>query len=224
MIADRRVHPRDDLISMLVHGEVDGDRLDDDEIVFETLLLLIGGDETTRNVTCGGVEVLLAHPDQWRRMGDAPDLLAGAVEEALRWVSPIKSMQRTVTRPVELVGRRLAEGDRVLLLDESANFDEAQFDDPDRFDVARTPNDHIAFGFGARLLPRRAPRPTRAPHRVRTDAGAPPGAPARGRRTTTAGIHRHLGDAGALPPHPPPGLLTRRFTRARAGGSGAVGG
>ncbi len=149
MIADRRVHPRDDLISMLVHGEVDGDRLDDDEIVFETLLLLIGGDETTRNVTCGGVEVLLAHPDQWRRMGDAPDLLAGAVEEALRWVSPIKSMQRTVTRPVELVGRRLAEGDRVLLLDESANFDEAQFDDPDRFDVARTPNDHIAFGFGA---------------------------------------------------------------------------
>ncbi len=117
--------------------------------MFEALLLLIGGDETTRNVTCGGVEALLAHPDQWQRLADDRDLLGGAVEEALRWVSPIKTMQRTVTRDIELGGRELEEGDHALLLYESANFDEAHFDEPDRFDVARSPNDHIAFGFGA---------------------------------------------------------------------------
>ncbi len=149
MIDDRRESPTDDLVSVLVHGEVEGDRLRDDEVMFEALLLLIGGDETTRNVTCGGVEALLAHPDQWQRLADDRDLLGGAVEEALRWVSPIKTMQRTVTRDVELGGRQLTEGDRALLLYESANFDEAHFEEPDRFDVARSPNDHIAFGFGA---------------------------------------------------------------------------
>jgi cytochrome P450 family 142 subfamily A polypeptide 1 len=149
MIADRRERPTDDLVSVLVQGEVEGDRLGDDEIMFEALLLLIGGDETTRNVTCGGIEALVAHPDQWQRVADDPDLLGGAVEEALRWVSPIKTMKRTVTRGVELGGRELEEGDRALLLYESANFDEAHFDEPDRFDVTRSPNDHIAFGFGA---------------------------------------------------------------------------
>ena len=149
MIDVRRANPTDDLVSVLVHGEVDGDRLRDDEIIFEALLLLIGGDETTRNVTCGGVEALLAHPDQWQRLADDRNLLGSAVEEALRWVSPIKTMQRTVTRDVELGGRELREGDRALLLYESANFDEAHFDEPNRFDVARSPNDHIAFGFGA---------------------------------------------------------------------------
>ena len=149
MIADRRADPTDDLVSVLVHGEVDGDRLDDDEIVFEALLLLLGGDETTRNVTCGGVEVLLAHPDQWQRLVHDHRWLEGAVEETLRWVSPIKNMNRTVTRDVEFCGRQLREGDRALLLYESANFDEAQFDEPNRFDVERSPNEHIAFGFGA---------------------------------------------------------------------------
>ena len=149
LIGDRRAHPRDDLVSVLVHGEVDGERLDDDEIMFEALLLLIGGDETTRNVTCGGVEVLLAHPDQWQRLAHDTDLLSGAVEETLRWVTPIKSMKRTVTRDVEFGGRELRKGDRALLLYESANFDEAQFAEPDRFDVARSPNEHVAFGFGA---------------------------------------------------------------------------
>ena len=149
MIADRRAHPGDDLVSVLVHGEVDGVRLRDDEIMFEALLLLLGGDETTRNVTCGGVEVLLAHPDQRQRLVDDPRLLGGAVEEALRWVSPIKNMNRTVTRDVEFGGQRLREGDSTLLLYESANFDEAQFDEPDRFDVERSPNEHIAFGFGS---------------------------------------------------------------------------
>lgn len=148
MIADRRANPADDLVTVLVHAEVDGDRLEDDELVFEVLLLLLGGDETTRNVTCGGMEQLLAHPRQRQRVVDDPELLPDAVEEMLRWVSPIKNMNRTVTRDVELGGRLLHEGDKVLVLYESANFDEAQFDDPDSFDVARAPNDHIAFGFG----------------------------------------------------------------------------
>jgi cytochrome P450 family 142 subfamily A polypeptide 1 len=149
LIAERREHPADDLVSMLVHGEVDGDRLRDDEIMFEALLLLLGGDETTRNVTCAGVEVLLAHPDQWQRLVDDTDLVGGAVEEALRWSSPIKNMKRTVTRDTEFGGQELRAGDETLLLYESANFDEAAFDDPDRFDVERSPNDHVAFGFGS---------------------------------------------------------------------------
>jgi cytochrome P450 family 142 subfamily A polypeptide 1 len=149
MIADRRARPADDLVSVLVHAEVDGDRLDDQELVFEVLLLLVGGDETTRNVTTGGMEQLLAHPDQKDRLLAEPRLLAGAVEEMLRWVSPIKSMARTVTRDVVFGGRPLRAGDKALLLYESANFDEAHFRDAERFDVERTPNDHLAFGSGA---------------------------------------------------------------------------
>jgi cytochrome P450 family 142 subfamily A polypeptide 1 len=148
LIAHRRAQPTDDLVSVLVHAVVDGDELDDDELVMEVLLLLLGGDETTRNVACGGMEQLLAHPEQRRRVADDPELVPRAVEEMLRWVSPIKNMHRTVTRDVELCGRRLHAGDRVLLLYESANFDETHFHDPDVFDVTRAPNDHLAFGFG----------------------------------------------------------------------------
>ena len=149
MIAARRAQPTDDLVSVLVHAEVDGDRLEDDELVFEILLLLLGGDETTRNVTCGGMEQLLAHPTQKQLLVDDPALLPIAVEEMLRWVSPIKNMNRTVTRDIELEGQELHAGDKALLLYESANFDEGHFAEPDRFDVRRAPNEHMAFGFGA---------------------------------------------------------------------------
>jgi cytochrome P450 family 142 subfamily A polypeptide 1 len=149
MIEDRRAQPADDLVTVLVHAEVDGDRLDDHELVFEVLLLLVGGDETTRNVATGGMEQLLAHPDQKQRLLIEPRRLVGAVEEMLRWVSPIKSMARTVTRDVELGGRQLRAGDKALLLYESANFDESHFAEPDRFDIERSPNDHLAFGSGA---------------------------------------------------------------------------
>src|SRR3954452_8911732 len=107
MIADRRANPTGDIVSVLVHGEVEGDRLRDDEIMFEALLLLIGGDETTRNVTCGGMEEVLPHPDQMQRLADDRSLLGSAIEEALRWVSPIKTMKRTVTRDVEFGGQAL---------------------------------------------------------------------------------------------------------------------
>jgi cytochrome P450 family 142 subfamily A polypeptide 1 len=148
MIADRRAEPRDDLFSVLVHAEIDGDRLDEDAIIFESLLLLIGGDETTRQVTAGGMEQLLHHPDQKGALLADPDRLPGAIEEMLRWVSPIKSMARTTTAEVELEGVTLDAGAKVLLLYEAANFDDTHFADPQRFDIERTPNDHLAFGFG----------------------------------------------------------------------------
>ena len=148
MIAARREQPVDDLFSVLAHAEIDGDRLDDDEIVFESLLLLVGGDETTRHVISGGMEQLLVNPAERQKLVDNPELLPTAVEEMLRWVSPIKNMNRTVTRDVDLGGQRLGAGDKVLVLYESANFDDGHFDDPERFDIERDPNDHVAFGFG----------------------------------------------------------------------------
>jgi cytochrome P450 family 142 subfamily A polypeptide 1 len=148
MIAARRRDPTDDLVSVFVHAEVDGERLDDDEIMMETLLLLVGGDESTRHVISGGIEALLRHPDERQKVVDDPTLLPSAVEEMLRWVSPVKNMTRTITRDTVLEGQALPAGAKLLLLYESADYDEAQFDEPTRFDVSRAPNDHLAFGFG----------------------------------------------------------------------------
>jgi cholest-4-en-3-one 26-monooxygenase len=147
VIANRRKRaPTDDLMSILVHSELDGDRLAEEEILQESLLILIGGDETTRHVMTGGLRALLDHPDQKRKLIDDPALIPTAVEEMLRWVSPIQNMNRTLTRDVELHGEKLREGERVLLLYPAGNRDERAFPEPDRFDVARTPNDHVAFG------------------------------------------------------------------------------
>jgi cytochrome P450 family 142 subfamily A polypeptide 1 len=148
VIRDRGRCPRDDLMSVLVHAEVDGDRLDEDEIVHESLLILIGGDETTRHVISGGLYQLLVEPGRWERLRHDRSLVPSAVEESLRWVSPIKNMARTATRDVDLHGRKIREGDKLLLLYPSANRDEDQFPDAATFDPARTPNDHVAFGFG----------------------------------------------------------------------------
>ena len=147
-VAARRADPQDDLFSVLVHAEVDGERLSDFELVFESLLILVGGDETTRHVISGGMEQLILHDTALDALRAERGGIATAVEEMARWVSPIKNMNRTLTRDVELHDRVLNAGDKVLLLYESANFDEAVFDDPERFDVARAPNDHLAFGFG----------------------------------------------------------------------------
>jgi cytochrome P450 family 142 subfamily A polypeptide 1 len=148
VIADRRANPRDDLMSVLVHAEVDGDRFEDDEIIHESLLILVGGDETTRHVISGGVHQLLLHADQWAAVTDDPAVRPSAVEEMLRWVSPIKNMVRTATRDTQLGDQHIHEGDELMVLYPSANRDEDVFDDPFRFDVARTPNEHVAFGFG----------------------------------------------------------------------------
>ncbi|CAJ1504325.1 cytochrome P450 [[Mycobacterium] kokjensenii] len=148
LIGKRRAEPADDLFSILVNAEVDGQRMTDDEIVFETLLILIGGDETTRHTLSGGTAALLRHPEQWDMLQREPDRLPVAIEEMLRWTSPVKNMCRTLTRDTEFCGTQLREGEKMLLLFESANFDETVFDDPERFDITREPNSHLAFGFG----------------------------------------------------------------------------
>ncbi len=149
VIADRHAHPRDDLVSIIVHAEVDGARLSDDELLMESLLILIGGDETTRHVLSGGMYELLRHPDQLRALAREPNRIPAAVEEMLRWVSPVQNMARTATRDVELRGQHIEAGQKLLLLYPSANRDHAVFSDPHRFDTARAPNNHVAFGIGA---------------------------------------------------------------------------
>ncbi|OQZ91814.1 cytochrome P450 [Mycolicibacter algericus] len=148
IIVKRRAEPTDDLFSVLVNAEVDGAVMSDDEIIFETLLILIGGDETTRHTLSGGTEQLLRHRDQWDVLRADASLLAGAIEEMLRWTSPVKNMCRTLTADTEFHGTQLSRGEKIMLMFESANFDESVFDDPERFDIKRDPNSHVAFGFG----------------------------------------------------------------------------
>jgi cytochrome P450 family 142 subfamily A polypeptide 1 len=136
-------------MSILATADVDGDRLDDEEIVMESLLILIGGDETTRHVITGGAYQLLSTRERWEALVADRGLLDTAVEEMLRWVSPIKNMARTATADVELDGQVIPAGEKLLLLYPSANRDEHVFERPFEFDIRRTPNEHVAFGFGA---------------------------------------------------------------------------
>jgi cytochrome P450 family 142 subfamily A polypeptide 1 len=147
VIAERKERPSDDLISILVNAELDGDRLTEEEILQESLLILIGGDETTRHVMTGGLLALIQHPDQKRKLAADPERhILTAVEEMLRWVSPIQNMNRTATRDTVFGGQKIREGDRLLLLYPSGNRDAGEFPEPDRFDVTREPNRHVAFG------------------------------------------------------------------------------
>jgi cytochrome P450 family 142 subfamily A polypeptide 1 len=150
VVEQRRLSGKDDdLIGTLVHAEIDGDRLNEDSLIHESLLILIGGDETTRHVISGGMAELLRNPDQFDRLREDPSGLPTAVEEMLRWVSPIKNMARAATRDVELHGQKIRKDEKLLLLYPAANRDEAVFDRPEEFDIQRSPNDHVAFGFGS---------------------------------------------------------------------------
>ena len=148
VIAKRRAEPTDDLFSVLVNSEVEGQKMSDDEIVMETLLILIGGDETTRHTLSGGTEQLLRHRDQWEALVADPEKLPGAIEEMLRWTSPVKNMCRTLTADTEFHGTELRKDEKIMLMFESANFDESVFGDPENFRIDRNPNNHLAFGFG----------------------------------------------------------------------------
>jgi cholest-4-en-3-one 26-monooxygenase len=150
VLADRRRTGADgDLVGILTHAEIDGDRLDQLSLIHETLLILIGGDETTRHVISGGMLALFEHPAQRERLQADPGTLPAAVEEMLRWVTPIKDMVRTTTREVELRGERIGEGAEIMLLYPSANRDDSVFDNADAFVSERAVNPHLAFGFGA---------------------------------------------------------------------------
>ena len=152
VIADRRAKdPQSDLVSVLCHAEVDGNKLDDESLVQESLLILIGGDETSRHVITGGMLALLDHPDQREKLAAHKDdeaYMTTAMEEILRWVTPIKNMARTSNKEVEIKGQTIQEGEQVILMYPSANRDEEIFDEPFKFDLERDPNPHLAFGFG----------------------------------------------------------------------------
>jgi cytochrome P450 family 142 subfamily A polypeptide 1 len=136
------------LLSLLIAGGTDGDEVNIEDVIHDALLILIGGDETTRHVISGGLYQLLRIAEAKQALIDDPARIPTAVEEMLRWVSPIKNMARTVVQDTELNGQHLEAGDKLLLLYGSANRDAAVFPDPFRFDIGRTPNDHLAFGIG----------------------------------------------------------------------------
>ncbi|MGE2815568.1 cytochrome P450 [Mycobacterium heidelbergense] len=149
LIAERRAAARDDMLSTLVHAEIDGQRLSDDDLLKFAFLLLVAGNETTRNLIALGTCALITHPDQLRLLVDDPSLIPGAVEEMLRWNSPVVQMARTATRDVEIRGQLIREGEVVVMLYGSANRDEDIFGaDSEEFKVTRHPNPHIAFGCG----------------------------------------------------------------------------
>ena len=140
--------PRDDLLSSLVHAEEEGHRLTLDELLANVLLLLNAGNETTTNLLGNGLVALLQHPDQLRRLRDDPTLIPTAVEEFLRYDSPVQFMGRIAPKDVECGGKRMHRGDLVLPVLAAANRDPSHFHDPDRLDVTREPNHHLAFGHG----------------------------------------------------------------------------
>lgn len=148
LAARRRLQPTDDLTSELVHAELDGRRLTEGELQAFFMLLFNAGTDTTRSLLCYGLDTLLARPADLERLARAPAGVPAAIEEMLRYEPPVIQIRRTATHDVELGGRRLSEGDKVVVFFPSANRDEAVFPDPDRFDIERTPNDHLAFGFG----------------------------------------------------------------------------
>jgi cytochrome P450 len=149
LIAARRAEPRDDLLSVLAEAEIDEHRLTDEELLNFAFLLLVAGNETARNLIALGTLALVAHPDQCRLLVDDPTLIPGAVEEMLRWNSPVVHMARTATADVEIRGQLIREGDVVVMLYGSANRDEDIFgSNSEEFKVTRHPNPHIAFGCG----------------------------------------------------------------------------
>jgi cytochrome P450 len=148
LAARKRVEPGDDIASALLRAEVDGERLTDFEFNMFFLLLLNAGGDTTRNLIASGTVALLEHPDQRTRLMGDPSLLPTAIEEMLRYTSPVTAFTRTATCDTALRGVPIRAGERVAMFYPSANRDEAHFDDPDRFDVGRTPNPHLAFGGG----------------------------------------------------------------------------
>jgi cytochrome P450 family 142 subfamily A polypeptide 1 len=149
LIKARRAEPRDDLVSLWTHSELDGAPMPDEEIVQDGLLLLDGGAETTRSVIGRTVLGLIHHPDQRDVLINDPAIIGRTgVEEMIRWVTPILNMRRTATEDHELRGQTIREGDELLLMYGAANRDEEVFADPDRLDVRRSHNHHVAFGFG----------------------------------------------------------------------------
>jgi cytochrome P450 len=149
LIAERRERPTDDLTSVLVHAEVDGERLEEHEIVMGFFLLVAAGNDSTKATYCSGMRALLEHPEERQRLLDDPSLIPSAVEESLRMYPAFAHFRRTATHDTELGGQQIREGDKIVMWYVSSNRDESRYEDADRFDVARNP-EHQAFGAGGR--------------------------------------------------------------------------
>jgi len=148
LVAQRRAAPAGDLLTRLVQAEVEGERLSGEEILAFVQLLLVAGNETTTNLLNNAMLCLLENPDQFAQLRAAPELLPSAIEEVLRYRSPLQFMYRATRRDVAMHGRTIPAGKLVLAVIGSANRDARVFRDPDRFDITRDPNPHIAFGHG----------------------------------------------------------------------------
>ncbi|MET9141734.1 cytochrome P450 [Streptomyces parvulus] len=148
IIEARREDPQDDLISAMATCRINGEPMTDDEVVLNCYGFILAGDHTSRLAMVGAVLAFAQHPDQWRALKEGRVTIASAVEEIVRWTTPAMHIGRTATADATLGGRTVREGDHVILWNTSANRDESVFTDPDRFDLARTPNKHLGFGYG----------------------------------------------------------------------------
>jgi hypothetical protein len=148
IIADRRTNPRGDLASVLANGRVNGEPMGLIETLGYFLIVFTAGHDTTKNSLVGGLHALAEQPEEFAKLKRHPELVPSAVEEILRWASPVNYMKRVVARDLEFRGQKLREGDNLVLFYSSANRDEAVFEDPSSFRVDRTPNPHLAFGMG----------------------------------------------------------------------------
>jgi cytochrome P450 len=148
ILRDRRKSPRDDLISGMVHAEQDGARLSEDELIAAAVLMVFGGHETTMNLLANSIVAFHKFPDEWRRLRENPTLVRSAVEEILRYDGPIRGQARWATEAFDLGTQRIAEKDRVFLIQAAANHDPCEFSEPEILDIGRSPNRHVAFGQG----------------------------------------------------------------------------
>jgi cytochrome P450 len=152
VVAARRAEPLDDMISAMAHAvDDDGDQLTDEEIIGNAVLMVFAGHETTMNLIANGMVGFAKFPDQWQRLREDPALARTAADEVLRYDGPIRAMARWATEPMELGGKQIATGDRVLLIHFAANHDPAAFADPGRLDIGRSPNKHTMFGHGIHM-------------------------------------------------------------------------
>ncbi|MGH7733489.1 MAG: cytochrome P450 [Gemmatimonadales bacterium] len=148
LYSTKRADPHEDLMSILTTVDLEGERLSELELELFFLLLTVAGNETTRNLMSGAMHAFLEHPDQWEKLRQDRSLLPSAIEEMLRWVSPVMNFRRQSTKAFELRGQRIEEDQKVVFWHASANRDEEVFEDADTFDIARNPNPHMAFGGG----------------------------------------------------------------------------